>query len=900
MPAAPVDTLPEWAYAPGGMPDLPTGTVTFLFTDIEGNVSLWEQQPDEMRAALARHDAIVEAAVERHGGTVVRPRGEGDSRFAVFPRATEAVTAAAEMQQALSAELWPTSRRLRVRGALHTGEADVRGGDYYGTAVNRCARLRAVARGDQTLVSEVTAGLVRDTLPPGLNLRSLGEHRLRDLRRPERIFELLHPGLLAEPPPAMALASLSTNLPVQRGRLIGRRQEVSAVRELLRRGEVGLLTLTGPGGIGKTRLGLEVAASMLHEFADGAFFVPLADIRDPQHVPAAIGRELGIKETTGQSPLDGLREHLRPKHLLLLLDNYEHLLDAAGVVGDLLRACERLKVLATSRTVLRLSGEQEFPVPPLAVPSVARLPDKLSEYGAVALFLERARAADPHLLPTSDNLRTIAAICRRLDGLPLAIELAAARVKLLPPAAMLGRLRNRLDARLGNRLPLLTGGPRDWPERHRTLRKTIDWSFELLSTEERLLLARLSVFVGGCSPEAADAVCNAGRDLSTDVLDLLAALVDESLIQRDDGVEGEARFVMFETIREYAHERLQTPEDVEALRRLHAEHYLALAEAAAPELTGPDQAVWLERLETERGNLRAALHWSLEQGAAATAARLGAALWHAERVRALHDASMALFEELGEDPSEVVQRLGELARASVLYEEQLAQHGEVGETAGIATLLLNQAELAAAQRDLRRAMLLYKESLILCQDVGERLGIALCLEGLGSVMAAQGEPEHAVRLWGAADAVRAAIGAPMRPAHRALREADLARVRACLDEGTYAAAWEEGRGLRPLRATSYALTVVEQVSERVSRVPNPQPRPSERPPGTGPSPLTPREREVAVLVARGLTNREIAAALTITQRTANNHVEHILTKLGFHSRVRLAAWAVQQGLLGGE
>jgi predicted ATPase/class 3 adenylate cyclase/DNA-binding CsgD family transcriptional regulator len=898
------------------MPDLPTGTVTFLFTDIEGNVSLWEQQPDAMRAALARHDAIVEAVVERHGGTVVRPRGEGDSRFAVFPRATEAVTATAEFQQALGAEVWPTSRRLWVRAALHTGEADVRGGDYYGPAVNRCARLRAVARGGQTLVSEVTAGLVRDTLPAGLSLRSLGEHPLRDLRRPERIFELLHPGLPAEPPPSMALASLSTNLPVQRGRLIGRRQEVSAVRELLRRGEVGLLTLTGPGGIGKSRLGLEVAASLLHEFADGAFFVPLADIRDPQHVPAVIGRELGIKEITGQTPLDGLREHLRPKHLLLLLDNFEHLLDAAWVVGDLLRACERLKVLVTSRTVLRLSGEQEFPVPPLAVPSFTRAPDKLSEYGAVALFLERARAADPHLLPTSDNVRAIAAICRRLDGLPLAIELAAARVKLLPPPAMLGRLRNRLGARLGNRLPLLTGGPRDWPERHQTLRKTIDWSFELLSAEERLLLARLSVFVGGCSPEAADAVCNAGRDLSSDVpdvLDLLAALVDKSLIQRDDGVEGEARFVLLETIREYAHERLQTPEDVAVLRWLHAEHYLALAEAAAPELTGPDQAAWLERLETERGNLRAALHWSLEQGAAATAARLGAALWHAERVRALHEVSMALFDELGrsdeavalgEDPSEtaerLTERLGDLARASVLYEEQLAQHGEVGETAGIATLLLNQAELAAAQRDFRRAMLLYKESLILCQDVGERLGIALCLEGLGSVVAAQGEPEHAVRLWAAADAVREAMGAPMRPPHRALREPELARVRAELDPGTYAAAWEEGRGLRPLRATSYALTVVEQVSERVARASQAPPRPSERPAGTGLSLLTPREREVAALVARGLTNREIAAALTITQRTANNHVEHILTKLGFHSRVRLAAWAVQQGLLGGE
>ena len=458
---------------------LPTGTVTFLFTDVEGSTAHWEQHRDAMRQALMRHDALVEQVVAEHDGHVVRPRGEGDSRFAVFARATDAIAAAATLQQALYAEQWPTPTPLRVRMAVHTGEADLREGDYYGSAVNRCARLRAVAHGGQTLLSLATEQMVRGQLTRGMDLRDLGAHRLKDLQYPEQVFQLLIDGVLADFPPLATLDAHPNNLPVQRDPLIGREQEITAITELLRRPSVGLVTLTGTGGTGKTRLSFQVAADLLDDFLDGTWFVDLAPISDPDLVVTTIAHALGVKEARGQSISEALKRSLRDKHLLLLLDNFEQIVAAAPLLTDLLAATRHLKVLVTSREVLHVSSEHEYPVPPLALPDPNRLRplERLTQYAAVALFMQRAQAVKPDFQVTSQDAPSVAQICVQLDGLPLGIELAAARVKVLSPPALLARLENRLK--------VLTGGARDRTSRQQTLRGAIDWSYNLLALSSR-------------------------------------------------------------------------------------------------------------------------------------------------------------------------------------------------------------------------------------------------------------------------------------------------------------------------------------------------------------------------------------------------------------------------------
>ncbi|HYP21644.1 MAG TPA: adenylate/guanylate cyclase domain-containing protein, partial [Chloroflexia bacterium] len=512
--------------------NLPTGTVTFLFTDIVGSTHLWERFPEQARAALLRHDAIIEEIVDRHSGSVVRPRGEGDSRFAVFSRASDAVAAVASIQQAFLAEPWPTPTPLQVRVALHTGEADLREGDYYGSAVNRCARLRSAAHGGQTLLTRTTRDLVRDALPGKLEMRDLGEHQLRDLQQPEHVFQLVIPGLPADFPPLKTLEARPNNLPAQRSPLVGRGAVLAAVQRLLLQTDAGLLTLTGPGGIGKSRLAVQAAAEMLDEFQDGVFFVSLAHVTDPDLVSPAIAQALGMKQVASREMVDTLADYLSDKQLLLLLDNFEQVVAAAPVVVRLLRAAPRLKVLVTSRQALHLRDEQEFPVPALGVPDLNHLPaaQALSQYEAVSLFVQRARLVARDFEVTNENAPAVAEICYRLDGLPLAIELAAARIRLLPPEALLSRL--------GSRLRLLTGGARDLPERHQTLRSTIQWSYDLLHPSEQMLFRYMSVFVGGSTLEAIDAVCNAGgalESLGIDVLDGVASLVDKSLVRQEAG-----------------------------------------------------------------------------------------------------------------------------------------------------------------------------------------------------------------------------------------------------------------------------------------------------------------------------------------------------------------------------
>jgi predicted ATPase/class 3 adenylate cyclase len=737
----------------------PTGTLTFLFTDIEGSTKLWERDSSVMQVALARHDEILRSAIEERGGYVFKT--VGDAFCCAFPTAPDALEAALDAQRLLLEERWGESAPLRVRMALHTGAAEERDGDYFGPPLNRVARLLSAAHGGQVLLSLPTQELVRDQLPAGTTLRDLGEHRLKDLFRPERVFQVLASGLPSEFPSLRTLNAYRNNLSLQPTPLIGRKREVAEVYERLLRPEVRLLTLTGVGGTGKTRLGLQAAAELTEQFEDGVFFVSLAAIRDPQLVVPAMAATLGVKEAGGQPLLESVEDSLGEKHILLMVDNFEQVIEAAPVVTELLSTASNLKVLATSRIPLRLYGEHEYAVPPLALPDPERLPsvERLTHYEAVRLFVERAQAAKADFSVTNESAPAVAQICYRLDGLPLAIELAAARIKVLSPQKMLGRL--------GNRLKLLTGGARDLPERQRTLRSTIEWSYGLLGEGEKVLFARLSVFAGGRTMEAIEAICDAEGDLPVDVLDGLSSLVDKSLLKQEEGAGGEPRFVMLETIHEFAREKLQESEESEDIRRLHAEYFLALAEEAEPAVEGAQQPVWLERLEEEHDNMRRALSWSLGQGQdSELALRMSAALGEFWYLRGYFGEGRRWLEEAlaksGRTPTaaraRALQRVswlafqqGDLDRAEEASEEGLGLEGvEFFRTAGgdstAAELQRLLGIVVGAQGEFERERELLEESLTLSQEAGNLRGMAASLFTLGSAWRQQGDLERATQL----------------------------------------------------------------------------------------------------------------------------------------------------------
>jgi predicted ATPase/DNA-binding SARP family transcriptional activator len=748
---------PEPSPRLSAIEDAASSTRTFLLTDVEGSTALWEEHPQAMAAALARYDALAATLVAQHSGALVKHRGEGDSLFAVFPGAGDGVAAALALQRALGAERWPEGIALRVRMALHTGDAVVREGDYLGGAVNRCARFRAAAHGGQILLSRATQELVADHLPEGVSLRDLGECRLKDLVRPEHVFQLLHAELPTDFPPLQSLATRPNNLPAQPTPLIGREVEQEVVRRLLGREEVRLVTLTGPGGTGKTRLGLQVAAELLEAFADGAYFVDLAPIRDPELVLPTIAQALGVREAEGRPLRESLKDYLREKQLLLLLDNFEQVLAAAPRVAELLTAAPRLKVLVTSRAILRLRGEHDFPVPPLALPDRGRLPDReqLCQYAAVALFIQRAVAVRPEFAVTNENAPAVVEICHRLDGLPLAIELAAARIRLLSPEGLL--------ARLEQRLPLLVGGARDLPERQQTLRGAIGWSYDLLNPEEQKLFRRLSAFVGGCTLEAAEAVCNAHSDIGIDLLEGMASLMAQSLLRQEEAACGEPCFTMLETIREYALERLVGSGEAEAIRWQHAQFFLTLAEEAEPKLTSADQSGWLDRLEREHDNLRAALVWLIEREEVEAGLRLGGALrefWYVRGYSAEGREGLAKLLGLAEASAGTAARAkalhatgllafyqGDYEAARVLHEESLLIQRELGDKAGIAWSLHRLGWVAACLGDYKAVRAHFEKSLASFQELGNEGGIAHALHGLGMVLSTQGDWEAARALY---------------------------------------------------------------------------------------------------------------------------------------------------------
>jgi predicted ATPase/class 3 adenylate cyclase len=571
------------------MVDLPAGTVTFLFTDVEGSTRLWEEQPDAMKGALARHDAIIQEAVRAHNGHIVKTTGDGV--HAVFSTAADATVAAVDAQLALAAEPWPESATLRARMGLHTGEADLRDGDYYGPTLNRAARLAATAHGGQIVASKATETVVRERLADGVTLEDLGEHRLRDLAQPEWVYQVVHRDLPREFPALRSLDAYPGNLPLQLTAFIGRADELADVAASLR--DARVVTITGVGGVGKTRLAIQAAADALPRYRDGAWLCELAPVGDPEALVETLASALGVQPRMGQALDESVLDFLRSKELLLVFDNCEHLLDpVAELVDRIVHTAARVTVLATSREGLALAGERLIPLPSLDIAGEA-----------ITLFVDRARDARPAFVASNDSTDAIVQICTRLDGIPLAIELAAARVQAMTPA--------EIAARLDDQFRLLSSGRRAAVERHQTLRRAIDWSYELLTEDEQRVLQRLSVFAGGFTLDAAEAVAASDDVDALDVLDHVAALVRRSLVIADpEG--GQTRYRLLETIRQYAQDRLEESGEAETANRHHAEYYVGLAEQAAPHLRGADQLEWVARLSPEVDNLRVAVFWALD------------------------------------------------------------------------------------------------------------------------------------------------------------------------------------------------------------------------------------------------------------------------------------------------
>jgi predicted ATPase/class 3 adenylate cyclase len=692
---------------------LPTGTVSLLCTDIEGSTRLLQTLGERYAEALAEHRRLLRSAFAEHRGCEVDT--QGDAFFYAFSRAHDAVAGAVAAQRALAAHAWPEGSALRVRIGIHTGEPTATGEGYVGIDVHRAARVMSAGHGGQVLLTQSTRDLLPGELSDTVSLRDLGEHRLKDLTHAQRLYQLVIPGLENDFPALKTLEARPTNLPIQPTPLIGREQQMTEAVALARQEGIRLVTLTGAGGTGKTRLSLQVAAELVADFEDGVFFVDLASITDPHLFIPTVSQTLSVRERPGESLSETLKDYLRDKKLLLVFDNFEQLLDAGPAVSALLAGAPNLKALITSRAPLHLSGEHEYSVPPLAVPDLntSEPPATLAAYEGVQLFLERAQAVKPEFELTSENAPAVAEICARLDGLPLAIELGAARVRILSPMALLGRLSQRLE--------LLTGGARDAPARQRTLRDTIEWSYDLLDASEQRLFAGLSVFLGGRTIEAAEAVCDPlTAELDMSVFDGVASLVEKSLLRQDEGPAGEPRLLMLETIREYALDRLERSGDAELLRQRHAHYFVALAEEAEPEILRADQVLWLERLEAERDNFRAALGWLLGRGDTELALRLIGSLRRAWVARGYLSETRKWLE------------------AAFERKAALSPHVEAKALYGLGRVALVEGDYDEAIPSLERSAGLFRK-------LGESEGLVFSLADLGFIAIAQGRHEDAQR-----------------------------------------------------------------------------------------------------------------------------------------------------------
>ena len=850
------------------MAQLPEGTITFMLTDLQGSTRAWDSKPRAMRSAMARHDVIIGVAVRRHAGELVETGREGDSVSAVFRTAATGAACALNIQSEFAAEKWPEEIVFNVRIALHTGEAELRGGHYYGSALNRCARLLAICNPGQVLLTKATEAMLADEVPQGASIEDLGLHRLRDLVRPEQVFQLNDLALPMEFPPLRSAARPLTNLPLELSSFVGRRHELDQLRELLSGSR--LITLIGPGGVGKTRLAIQIAADVLEKFGDGAWLVELASASDGGLVPQAVAAALGVPEQADSPLSTTLVEHLRDREALLVLDNCEHLVEAIAPLTEmLLRACPKLTVLVTSREVLHVPGEVLWWVPPL------------DEADAVRLFMDRARSIEN--TPSGDGAPLVADICRRLDGLPLAIELAAARTHMMPI--------EEIGARLSDRFHLLTGGSRTAAERQQTLESAVDWSYDQLSEPERLLFGRLAVFAGRFSLSDAESVCSGPPLTAVEVLDLLGRLVDKSLLVAEAG-----RYRLLETMREYGRERFAESGGEQELMHQHARHFVAVARSLEP----GQFARWLNRVEEAHDNCRAALGWTvigdpdlglelasalhefwqlrghntearlwlealLKAAGEASPLRTGAriqlaafvytqneleaaerlledalagardarnrlhemlalkilalvrlAMGDTGRARAAAEEALTLAVTLGERWHEslinqhlglIRASLGDIAGARERLANSIAIRRAIGRGDEVSTTLGLLAMIANLQGDLETADGAILESLhagIASKD--RRLGWTLDI--LASRLAVD-RPEEAQRIGGAASAMYASVGIRPPATWQAAISAGLASARAALGEQKAAEAWDHGRQMGFDEAVAYALTCSE-------------------------------------------------------------------------------------------
>ena len=761
-----------------GSEPLVRGTFTFLFSDIEGSTRLEGRIGRERYGELReRHRAILREVWAAHGG--VEHGTEGDSFFVAFPEASAAVEAAVAAQRAMAAEAWPDDATIRVRAGLSSGGAELTGGSLVGLGINRAARIAAVAHGGQILASGLTRDLLEDDPIEGVRLRDLGEHRLKDLGVPVRIVQIEAEGLPTVFPPLRTLDTRPNNLPAQLTTFIGRDAELDEAAALL--ATTRLLTLTGPGGTGKTRLSLQLAAHVSDGFPDGVFFVQLEPIRDPMLVAPRIATSVGITEGGARPIIESLADWLRDKQLLLVLDNFEQVISAAAIIADLLRAAPDITAIVTSRAALHVSGEQEYPVPGLPTPpdpsqqsGIERMstggdrraldPVALAQYAAVRLFIERAGAVRPGFTITAENAPAVAAISARLHGMPLAIELAAARIKILSPEAILVRLDHQLD--------VLAAGARDLPVRQQTLRGAIAWSYDLLDEGGRRLLDRLSVFASGCDLASAEAICGPAADIGGEVLDGLMALVDQSLVKVEEMPDGEPRFRLLDTIRAFAAERLDAADDADIVRARHRDWYVALVERAAAELSGGDQRRWLDRLEVEHDDIRAELDRAVAIPDPPIAIGLGFSMWRfwqkhghlAEARRRLEAMAAAPWSK--DDPrlrAKLMEALGgtcwwqgDLAAMGVRYTEALELWLAIGDEAEIANAYYNAdfqytvpeptaSADAAPDPDAERLGLGYLErARDMYHSVGDRRGEANTRWGIGNYRYFRGLPGSGV------------------------------------------------------------------------------------------------------------------------------------------------------------
>ena len=777
------------------MTSLPVGTVTFLFTDIPGSSRLWDSEPEAMKLAQARQAELIAAHVLAHRGHIVRLRGEGDSTFSVFVSPADALAAACAFQRALVAESWPTRVPLQVRAALHCGYAELRDGDYNSTAVNRCARLRAIAAAGQTLVSQVVADMARENLPEGGTLLSLGAHRLKDLQRPEQVCQLCHPDLPADFPPLRSLGALPTNLPQQLNSFIGRAKEIDHLVSWLNPVAGGassapsrLLTVHGAGGAGKTRLVVQAGAELLDLYPEGVWLIELAALNEGGMVVQAVATVLGLREEPGRTLLNTLQEYLRERTMLLILDNCEHLVaDCARLAQSLLHACPRVRLLATSRETLNIPGETVWRIPSLSLPGEGADLSAATVTGSEAaqLFVERAQAVLPSFHVTGQNARAVAQISRRLDGIPLALELAAARVRSLTA--------EQIADRLDDRFRLLTGGSRTALPRQQTLRGLIDWSYQLLSEREKTLLRRLSVFFGGWTLDVAENICADDPEdpevqiEDWEVLDLLDSLVEKSLVLSEEPNQ-QRRYRLLETIRQYSRERMEESVEAAVVRRRHRDVLLKFVEETAELLGGPDQVEMLNRLEREHDNIRAAQDTCVaDPEAGLLALRFARALWRfwhirghyaearrryeialalpaaqgptLERMQALngagniawgqgdvamaqrwHAESLELARLLKDQKgiaaslgglSLTAKRAGDLETARGYQEESLALAREIGDLRSIGTSLLNLGNIYGTLGNHAKARAMHEESLQMRRQLGDKQGMATVLSNLG-------------------------------------------------------------------------------------------------------------------------------------------------------------------------